>query len=166
VIIKYEFGDMISMIENNLSNKSSNILLMAQGCNCFCTQGGGLAGQLRKYKQVYRADIEHGRSGDYDKLGGYSTAIISSNVVMLNMYTQYNYGTETRHVNYAAIALAFKSVNDNLSGKGHTMYIPKIGAGLAGGDWDIISTIINDATPDLHIVVIDYVNGIDPRINV
>ncbi|WWS23940.1 hypothetical protein vBKpnAMK2_00291 [Klebsiella phage vB_Kpn_AM_K2] len=36
------------------------------------------------------------------------------------------------------------------------LYIPKIGAGIAGGDWELIEKLINLATPDIDIMVVEY----------
>ena len=44
-----------------------------------------------------------------------------------------------------------EKVNENFKGK--VICIPKIGAGLAGGDFKKIKKIINEVTPDVEIDV-------------
>ena len=162
MIMKENDGDLMVMIANTLMGKVKGHLIIAQGCNCHITQGSGVAGQLREYPTVFEADQEFGRYADKSKLGEYSIAAIGDNVTVLNMYTQFGYGTNTRHANYSAIAHCFARAN--LEFGSYTIVIPKIGSDLAGGDWDIIEQIIDDATPELAVTVLNYVGGIDPRI--
>ena len=73
-----------------------------------------------------------------------------------NLYTQLNYGREGyRYASYDAIAKCFESLNlrHDREFRGKVLGIPKIGAGLGGGDWSVIESIINSSTPDLNIVV-------------
>jgi len=64
-------------------------------------------------------------------------------LVITNCFTQDFYGTDKRYVDYEAVAQCFAVLNKRVG-----MYtdkplnIPKIGAGLAGGDWNVISAII------------------------
>lgn len=54
---------------------------------------------------------------------------------------------------YEAIEKVFGSIADNFYGK--RIAYPKIGAGLAGGDWEIISSIIDEELEGMdHTVVI------------
>lgn len=75
---------------------------------------------------------------------------------IINMFTQNDYGHDgERYVSYSAIRSCFSSVNDyrkKILGNA-ILGIPKIGAGLGGGDWGIIEKIINDVTPDIEIWV-------------
>jgi O-acetyl-ADP-ribose deacetylase (regulator of RNase III) len=40
--------------------------------------------------------------------------------------------------------------------KGNHIGMPKIGAGLAGGDWDRIEKIIGTALKDCQITIVNY----------
>lgn len=126
--------------------------IMVQGCNCHHVQGSGIAGIIRhRYPEVYQADVEQSVKGDPNKLGTYTIANTIDGKV-INAYTQFDFGTEKRHADYDAIAKVFRKINDDFSGKDVTFGIPKIGAGLAGGEWDIIEKLINDNTPDIDII--------------
>lgn len=73
---------------------------------------------------------------------------------IVNCWTQlyYGYGGD-KYVSYDAIFDCFeKMVNLGIS----EIAIPKIGAGLAGGNWEIISRIIDDATGDDLDVYVYY----------
>lgn len=167
MIVNYVKGDLVTMIRNTLSGNKPKFI-MAQGCNCQSVQGGGLAGQLREFPEIYQADLDYPAS-PVDRLGNFSHALLEgiNSVVVMNAYTQYDFGTDKRHADYSAIRQIFKDLNTVLSVYyGQTdlpIYIPRIGAGLAGGDWKIIEKTINDVTPDIQITVVDYKKHIDPR---
>ncbi|CAL9964924.1 phosphatase [Vibrio phage D479] len=161
MIVETLQGDLVEMLRN--SKRDQEVFWMAQGCNCFITQGSGIAGQLREFPEVFQADVDYGMEGDRAKLGGFSLANVGADCHVLNVYSQYEYGTDKRHANYAAIGLAFMELNARAS-QIEMLYIPKIGSELAGGDWNIIEQVINDATPDLDITLIEFAKGVDPRI--
>lgn len=77
---------------------------------------------------------------------------VQDNKIVLNMFTQVRYGyDDTRYVNYGAIAKCFNNINFDNNIK--RLAIPKIGCGLAGGDWNIVKEIIDDCTPNTEIWV-------------
>lgn len=130
--------------------------VFVHGCNCFCTMGKGIAPQVKaRFPEAYKADQETVK-GDRNKLGTYSSAWIKGcEIEIVNAYTQYDYrktydGTDV-NVSYHAIREVFRKLNTNFSGC--KVAIPKIGAGLAGGDWKLIEKIIDEETPDLHITL-------------
>lgn len=126
--------------------------------------GAGVALALvRKWPTIIKADKSTKR-GDPNKLGTYSQACVtyhkdwSRRKYVLNMYTQYDTGTDYRRVDYEAIARGFEKLNEqhlkakNKLGFPFTYAIPMIGAGLAGGNWSIIKTIIEETTPNIPII--------------
>lgn len=152
-IIKTVNGDIISMFKNR------DFDIMLHGCNCFHTMGAGVAGQIAKaYPEALLADkqTEYG----IDKRGSYSSAL-TKNGVIVNAYTQFRPGKEHPSAIYDSIDKVFSNIN-RLFNAIPSIYItaigiPKIGSGIAGGDWDQIEKIINDAAPDLHITLVNYV---------
>ena len=40
--------------------------------------------------------------------------------------------------------------------KGQHIGLPRIGCGLAGGDWDIVRGIIQTELKDCHVTVVNY----------
>ena len=120
--------------------------VLVHGCNCFNTMGAGLAKSIKnKYPKAHAEDLTTIK-GDKNKLGNY-TAVIEQNkyhntFIIINGYTQYYYGNKFgTPVNYNAISQLFKKIKINYPGLRITY--PKIGCGLAGGDWNIISDIID-----------------------
>lgn len=134
---------------------------IAHGCNCLCTMGSGIAPMIRQaFPAAWEADQLTVR-GDRDKLGSYSVGYDEDyDLHVFNLYTQYDYfGRKQgrRDVDYNAVTSAFAAMNDWCKAREITLVgIPKIGAGLAGGDWEIIKERINAATPDLDIELVEY----------
>ncbi|QQG32204.1 hypothetical protein CkP1_0122 [Citrobacter phage CkP1] len=123
--------------------------------------GAGVAGQLAKaYPVVFSADKGITEYGDKEKLGTYSRAVKlyghdNHEVYCFNLYTQYYPGA---NVDYGAILYAFQELNAWAETQLYRpkIYIPRIGAGIAGGDWHKIEVIIDMFTPDIDIVVVDW----------
>ena len=124
--------------------------LMVHGCNCFHSFGKGFAAIVKhKYPQAYTADKKTAK-GSRAKLGTYSQAQTEHGTI-INLYSQYHYGFGTINCDYSAIKKGFISLNEEYENK--SIAIPKIGAGLAGGDWEKIESIINSVTPNLNITL-------------
>ncbi len=157
-------GDLVATLAHAIENPThQRTFIMGQGCNCFITQGSGIAGQLRRFPEVYKADEDYGRYGDPLKLGEFSTAIFDDHgtvpqAVVFNMYTQFSMGTTERHAEYSAIKEAVKAICD-YECNGDKIYLPLIGAGLAGGDWEIIRYIIDKASGDKEVVIVHFEQG-------
>lgn len=138
---------------------------IAHGCNAQGVMASGVAKAIKdKYPGAYKAYKDQGMSGL--ELGGYTKYMELSStdaVLVYNLITQRYYGRDPdkRYVSYDAIADVFTRLNDryycdlvNLDPiRGCALGIPKIGAGLGNGSWDVIEAIINDVTPNLDIWV-------------
>ena len=123
-------------------------------------------------------EIETGNVGDINKLGQieYMTVPISQTlghriggyslpksddiilVTVVNSYTQYSPGSPLPGFNipldYQALALCMRKINYTFKGK--HIGLPKIGAGLAGGDWERIETIIQSELKDCDVTIVEY----------
>lgn len=147
-------GNIIDLAEQSYFN------VIVHGCNCFHTMGAGLARQIKtRYPQAYAVDVEQTIKGDKSKLGGYSYVIVHGpsplhwKFIIVNAYTQYLYGRRGQYTDYEAVRSVFKSIRKDFPAIFAVGY-PKIGAGLAGGDWNIIQTIINEELQGVtHYVV-------------
>lgn len=130
-------GDLIKLSLNGEFD------VIVHGCNCFNTMGGGIAKQIKLYfPEAYKVDLST-KKGDKSKLGTI-TYYATKNIAVVNAYTQYHYNPHTIQVDYNAIRKCFKEIKKTFGGKNLKFGIPKIGAGLAGGDWNIISKIIDE----------------------
>lgn len=161
-------GDLVKLALEGKFN------VVVQGNNCFCTQGSGLAPQFvkafntDKFKMEepqYRGDINKLGTIDYEKqwfpkptpiginFGGFSLYVVNS-------YTQYNFGSYREGgdvkapADYEAITMVMRKLNKVFKGK--HIGLPKIGAGLAGGDWEIIKGIIQKELVDCDVTLVNY----------
>ena len=142
------------LIEIFLSD-NSNIDILIHGCNCFNTMGLGfgktLSNRIPEILKIDRNTIK----GVRNKLGNYSFyKLPNTNKIIINGYTQYGFGRNTRFTDYNSIKELFIKINNNFKNK--IIGIPKIGAGLGGGKWEIIEKIINDVTTNNTIIVFIY----------
>ncbi len=133
--------------------------VIVHGCNCFHTMGGGIAKTIKKeFPEAYCADLNTSY-GQYEKLGGISIANIEgklSRFIVVNGYTQFTCGGGCREVDYDAVRMVFRRVKETFSGA--RIGYPAIGSGLAGGDWKIISKIIDDELAGEDHTYVEFVN--------
>lgn len=132
-------GDLIKLAQKGKFD------VIIHGCNCFCTMGAGIA---KTIKQVFPAAYQADRAtekGDRSKLGDISYAIIENGdttLIVVNGYTQFHWRGSGRKADYDAIRAVFRKVKNQFSGQ--RIGYPAIGAGLAGGDWEVIIDIIKE----------------------
>jgi O-acetyl-ADP-ribose deacetylase (regulator of RNase III) len=82
--------------------------------------------------------------------------------IIVNAVTQDGFGRDgQRYVDYAAIERCFEVINDRVdSWEVSEIAMPRIGAGLGGGDWSIIESIINRTAKSYTPMVYDL--QVDP----
>ena len=144
-------GDLIEL------SQKGEFDVIIHGCNCFCTMGAGIAKLIKSnFPEAYQADLQTTK-GDKNKLGQISYAeLITSNgkLIVVNGYTQYNWRGRGKKVDYEALRNVFKAIKTKFSGL--KMAYPAIGAGLAGGSWEIISEIINEELEGENHTFVEY----------
>ncbi len=147
MITNERFGDLLEFAANGIFD------VIIHGCNCFCSMGGGIARSIAE--RFPEANIADQRTiiGDRSKLGGY-TSVTINNLKIINAYTQYDCGGP-KPIDYNALEKVFTKLNSDLA-PDSKIGIPLIGAGLAGGDWNTIQSIINQTTPRLNITLVRY----------
>ena len=144
-------GDLIKL------GKQGYFDVIVHGCNCFCTMGAGIAKAIKsEFPEAYEADLKTAK-GDKSKLGSFSFATIElddSELVVVNAYTQFNWRGKGTKVDYDAIRKVFESIKNTYEGK--RIGFPLIGAGLAGGDWSLISEIIKKELKGEHFTLVQF----------
>lgn len=128
--------------------------ILVQGCNAQGVMGSGVAAAIRaKWPGVYdtyrRAyEKRKAESGQTLELGRVIWHTISREpkLTIANAITQEFYGRDPNvvYANYEAIGKAFERVGEIARQHQLEVHYPLIGAGLANGDWNIISSIIED----------------------
>ena len=119
--------------------------VIVHGCNCQCTMGKGIAASIKQqFPEAYAADLATPK-GDRAKLGTISAAEVDrppARFTVVNAYTQFHYRGPGVRADYDALRAAFAAIKRQFTGR--RIAYPKIGAGLARGDWSVISRIIDD----------------------
>ena len=130
--------------------------VIVHGCNCQNTMGAGIAKSIKEqFPAAYDADLATDK-GLRDKLGTCSSAMIECDgrdLTVVNAYTQFNWRGRGSKADYDAIRCVFAKIKSDFCGK--RIGYPMIGAGLAGGDWEVISQIIaEELAGEDHTLVI------------
>ena len=143
------------MIETRYGNALDvNVGIIVHGCNCQGVMGGGFALEVKnRFPLAYHEyDKVHRTNGL--KLGEICFAEVAPNKFIINANTQEGFGGSRRNVSYDAVADCFSEVYrfakviEQHRGVKLDVIFPAIGAGLGGGDWKIISAIIDVVIPD------------------
>ena len=138
----------------------TDIKLIVHGCNAHGVMGSGVAKIVRddypKAYEDYKAGYKLARdNGEFALEMGSVIFVETNGKIIGNAVTQYNYGGDgTRYVDYEAISDAMHEIIDYCKDNNLTEFaMPQIGAGLGGGNWEIISRIIEDEMTDVTPVV-------------
>lgn len=144
--IRYVKGDMIAMMKDPEVLKIPT--LFVHGCNCHTAMGSGIAaGIAMNFPDAPIVDAHFQRlfktNGQVDigMLGQYSWTPLKYDSRLINLYTQYFPGRDLR---LDALENGFIQLAEDFGYEGYRLIFPKIGAGVAGGDWDIISQVIEN----------------------
>jgi len=154
--VKIARGDLIELA------KANNFDVIIHGCNCFHAMAGGIARAIRvEWPEAAEADNKT-RKGDENKLGTYSSVPVNGHeegayapyeVLIVNAYTQFNPGAD---VNYDAIRNCLRKIHKDFP-MDIQIGIPRIGAGIAGGDWQKIEDMIVTELPDRFVTIVAFI---------
>ena len=138
--IQYITGDLFA----------SNETRLVHGCNALGIMGGGCAKIIKdrfpKVFQEYRKIYEITGL----KLGEIYPVEVDDKII-INAITQENFGTHQRQTDYDAVVSVFRKIEEQYPNQ--TVIMPRIGAGLGGGDWSVIADIIETACVTVQPVV-------------
>ena len=145
---------MIKYIKDNLFTTEANII--AHGCNMQGVMGAGIAKEIRFYYP--KAYLEY--KNQYENHGLELGLVIwarSKDKYIANCITQKYYGYDGKvYVDYDAISKCMRKIHIySKVAPELSVAMPKIGAGLGGGDWNIIEKIINKEFKDKEVLVYD-----------
>ncbi len=115
------------------------------GCNCQGVMGSGVALAIKnKYPSAYHTYRAQEETRGL-ALGDLSYSQQEDGKTIFNGLTQEFYGRKGKFVSYEAVEQVIQGVNylvEHWGQQGISVAMPKIGSGLGGGNWEIISTII------------------------
>lgn len=145
---------MIEYRKGNLLDVTSGVII--HGCNSHGVMGSGVALAVKnKYPGAYESyrDYIDVSKDDQALLGSVIVYAVNENLLVANMITQKDFGTHKRQVNYGAIARGFDDLEEfYANAPGLVFHFPKIGAGLGGGDWEVVAEIIEHMCPNRRLV--------------
>ncbi|HLP52717.1 MAG TPA: macro domain-containing protein [Chitinophagales bacterium] len=142
---------MIKEITGDLIGDAKHYDVIVHGANCFCTMKSGIAKQvIENFPEAQQVD-NLTTKGDRKKLGTISHTKNTTPIVV-NAYTQFEFGTDKMNCDYNAMRSCLKELKKTFGGK--KIGMPQIGAGLAGGDWNIIKQIIHDELNDEDVTIV------------
>lgn len=158
-------------MSTKIETKTGNLLHVTtghivHGCNAQGVMGSGVALAVKQtwphVFEAYRKEYE----ANGLVLGRAYPIAATPKITVWNAITQNLYGKGTRMVSYDAVQTCFQAVNDWIELYQSSVmapaevHIPFIGAGLGGGSWNIIKSIIED-TMDYPITAWS-IDGKDP----
>jgi O-acetyl-ADP-ribose deacetylase (regulator of RNase III) len=120
---------------------------IVHGCNAQGVMGSGVALAVKKMYPGAFADYREEYEEAGLELGIAYPYMPTTDLVIWNAITQEGFGQPTRNCSYDAIQTCFEDINravleSNDIGIVQEIHIPAIGAGLGGGNWEIIREII------------------------
>ena len=151
----------MKIINGDITLLANNFDIIIHGCNCFNTMGAGVAKAIRKkFPLAYKTDCLTIK-GDKSKLGTISYCRLNENnkeLIIVNAYTQYHYWSKNNDIllDYNALRNAFKLIKKEFGLQNKKIAFPKIGAGLARGNWEKIEKIIKEELINENITLIIY----------
>lgn len=140
------------------------IEIIAHQVNCLGTMRAGLAKQIKdKYPHVESWYKIYCHKRDTQPILGTGQIVHQDDHYFFNIFGQYGYGTSKRQTDYKAFKSGFKDAiakyrfltNDYKSQL--KIAIPyHIGCGLAGGDWKIITKILDQLEKEENVIFYAY----------
>ncbi|HXT17681.1 MAG TPA: ImmA/IrrE family metallo-endopeptidase [Gemmatimonadaceae bacterium] len=121
--------------------------------------GAGFASALRGHWPQVQEDFHdwaaHQRSNL--KLGSVRLCRVDERLTVASVVAQHGYGpSEKPRIRYTALREGLRSVAKAAAVRSASIHMPRIGTGQAGGSWDIISDIVEEAFVDEGIPVTVY----------
>jgi O-acetyl-ADP-ribose deacetylase (regulator of RNase III) len=146
---------MITYVKGDLLGATQRVLV--HGTNNKGVMGSGVARQIRaRWPNVYEVyELKHKVFGL--ELGSIVPVATLDGRIIVNAITQDGFGRDGKvYVDYGAIERCFETINDRVDSWEVTeVALPRIGAGLGGGDWSVIESIINRTAKNYTPVVYD-----------
>lgn len=134
----------------------SNAPLIVHQVNCMGVMGAGIAKQIKEqYPEVFAKYTSLTKKypdnvSRLNLLGKAQFVTTKSGIIVVNLFGQLNYGRSGRHTDYSALEKGFDDIlNYVIEYDIPEIAMPyRIGCGLAGGDWNIVQSIIEQKFAD------------------
>lgn len=118
--------------------------------------GAGLAKQIRsKYPEVYKTYMT--AKFQSNLLGKIQIVNVNKNRTVANLFSQYNYGRVGLYTDYKALKETLAKLKNYAKANNLRVALPHgLGCGLAGGDWNTVSKIIEEAFDGYEVTIYKY----------
>lgn len=146
----YHRGDLFT----NVANCGRESVILHQ-VNCCGVMGAGIAATVKKrYPNVFESYLNHlgsfnsewigNKLAHVNALGTIDVVPVDDNsiIAVVNVFGQVLYGRTRKYTDYDALLCAFEHLRIVFSDVDVEFHFPKLGCGLAGGDWQIVESII------------------------
>lgn len=131
--------------------------VLVHGCNAQGVMGGGVAWHVRdQFPEAY--DQYRQQYLDQGELAlGTIIPVETNGRIIVNAVTQQHFGAPpARYVSYDAVSVAMAAVDAWCRENGYAEFaMPRIGAGLGGGDWQVIESVVECAVTHTQVWVYD-----------
>ena len=110
--------------------------------------GGVFARAVKKKWPWAQTDFERWSAEEKRNLslGNARLAEVDERLAVFTMVAQRGYGESNKpRIKYSALKLCLELLADAAARRGASVHMPRIGSGQAGGNWDVISELIEDA---------------------
>ena len=159
--LKYRVADLLWAAKT-----ANEVNVIGHGCNCFNTMKSGIAPLIAK--AFPGAELEDNRTvrGDIANLGTCTRdTCLESKTIVYNLYSQYRFDGRRKGImdlDYNALGSALRCMAYSLRAQERILGyersewkigLPKIGAGLAGGDWNKIAPIIEKELAGFDVTI-------------
>jgi O-acetyl-ADP-ribose deacetylase (regulator of RNase III) len=137
-------------------------IVLAHVCNDVGGWGRGFVLSISKRwkepERQYRAWYNGNHQVNKFRLGSVQFVEVERGWYVANMIAQHGLNTSGSQppIRYDALRECLREVQHKAQAIGASVHMPKIGCGLAGGDWGVVETIIRDELLSRGIKVVVY----------
>lgn len=150
----------VKVVNGDLMNAKEKFIV--HQVNCMGVMGAGVAKAIRsKWPIVYTKYKEICDKYEIEKLlGKFLLVYVGDLKIVVNLFSQGKYGTDKQYTDYSAFKDGLEDffkilIHDSKDSRSVAMPY-KIGCGLAGGDWGVIYSIIDNLSKKYDIDVTLY----------
>lgn len=139
----------VSIVTGDLLEAEERFI--AHGCNAMGVMGSGVALAIKnKWPEAVQTYFD---SSDTLIMGNIYVGETDDSPAIINAITQRRAGADgRRYVSYDAVDKSMRLAAQYVKKAGYSeIALPKIGAGLGGGDWSVISAILEKVGEDYNV---------------
>ena len=144
---------MLNIIKKDITSVTTGVI--AHQVNCTNHIGSGVAKAIITKWPIVKVKYHEWcnlRTSD-ELIGTIQIVSISNDLMVVNCFSQKDKGYDGKlYTDYSSIRKCLESIKTL---KLSPLYIPyKMGCGLGGGDWNVVSGILNEVCPEVIICAI------------